>query len=257
MNKNEIMLPIVRVDINKIKTDPTYQRVLNAERVASMVNNYSPSLVRLPFVSRRKDGSIYAYDGQHTIAMLKALGVTGEINVYCNDGLTQQQEADEFIRLNANGWEGRLQVPVCTRFDAAIVAKRPEQLEIKSIAQSLGLDVGSKAHAIRAIEALSYAHANGNLKKTLFTLHTWCPEDRRRFDNALIRGVSAFYSKYPDADERRLITALNDQKLAPCELKARFARQKKTYGQYDASYCGQIDAILDIYNKGLKGSRRL
>ena len=257
MNKNEIMLPIARIDINKIKIDRRYQRDLNLARVESMAKNYSPSLVRLPFVSLRKDGSVYAYDGQHTIEMLKKLGVTGEINVYCNTGLTLEQEAEEFIRLNANGWEGRLQVSVCARFDAAIVAKRSEQVDIKHIAQSLGLDVGTKTNAIRAIEAVGFAHANGNLKKTLFTLHTWCPEDRRRFDNGLIRGVSAFYSKYPNADERHLIAALNDQRLAPNELKARFFRTKKTYGPNDAPYCGQIETILSIYNKGLKGSRRL
>ena len=256
MSKNETMLPIMSVDISKIEVDYSYQRPLNLARVSEMVRNYSATLVRLPVVSIRKDGRIFAIDGNHTIAVQKGIGTTGKINVHYHIGLTVEQEAHEFIRLNENGWNGRLQVSACSKFDAAVTARHSNAVEIKSIAKSLGLDVGTKARAIRAIEALGYAHSNGNLKKTLWTLNTWCPEDSHRFENALIRGMSAFYSRYQHADEKHLVRALTDSNLAPSELKARFNRQKKTYGPGD-SYRGQVEAILEIYNKGLKGSKRL
>lgn len=253
--KNAGVLPTMTVSIDSLNVDYIYQRPLDHKRVKYIAENFKPSLVRTPIVSLRANGELYIIEGNHTVNAAKAFGWK-TIPVQYHTGLTVEQEALEFEALNRIGRNGRLAVPVCNRFNALLIGGSLEETAINSIVEGLGLRISRESkRGINAIEAIYWAHSNGNLEKTLWTLKKWCPEGGKVYQNDMIRGVSAFYGKYPDADPKHLVKVLAS--FLPSEMRTRFFRTKKSLGVTGASFEGQITTLLDLYNKGLKGSRRL
>lgn len=253
--KNTDVLPHMTVNIDSLKADYRYQRPLDHNRVKYIAEHFKASLVRTPIVSQRANGELYIIDGNHTVNILKTVGWK-TVQVQYHTGLTVEQESLAFDDLNRNGRKGRLAVPVCNRFNALLVGGAPKETAINKIVQGLGLCMYRNGkRGISAIEALYWAHSNGNLEKTLWTLKKWIPEDSRVYQNDMIRGVSAFYKAYPNADQKHLAKALSP--FLPSELRTVFFRTKKSLGLIGASSLGQITTLFDLYNKGLKGRNRL
>ena len=254
MNKNTSVLPRMIVNIDNLKVDG-YQRPLDPNRVKYIAEHFKPSLVRLPIVSKRSNGDLYIIDGNHTVNGAKLFGWK-TILVQYHTGLTVEEEALEFEELNRVGRNGRLAVPICNQFKALLLGRSPKEVAINAIVENLELRISRESkNGINAIEALYWAHSNENLGKTLWTLKKWCPEGGKVYQNDMIRGVSAFYKSHPNADHYHLVKALSS--FLPSELRMMFFRTKKALGLIGATSVGQITTLTDLYNKGLKGSRRL
>jgi hypothetical protein len=88
------------VPIPKMRVSPVAQRQVNQARVDYIAANFDPEQIGTPTVSER-DGAFFVIDGQHRIEALKAIG-WGDQSVQCwtYTGLTEQEEADKFDRLN-------------------------------------------------------------------------------------------------------------------------------------------------------------
>lgn len=84
-----------------IVADNEYQRVIDARRVNKIVSNFNADLVNPLKVSHR-DGKYYVFDGQHTLATLKAKNGGKDLMVDCKvyEGLTKVEEAKLFTEQN-------------------------------------------------------------------------------------------------------------------------------------------------------------
>lgn len=253
---NSNTAPIMHVNLHDLKVDHTYQRPLELKRVEAIVARFDPGLTRLPVASIRDNGEIYLIDGQHTVEILKRVGTKGKIAVQYHKGLTIAQEARKFRELNRQGKEGSMPVSIECTFNSSLVSEEPLETEISQIVETLGLSIRKPGKTgINTFESLYYAHGNGNLSATLYTLREWCPDDKRQFENGLIRGVSAFFKTFPNASPERLIKVLKP--FSPSEIKFRFMRAKKELGELGVSYKAQVSTLQELYNKKMRSTYKV
>ena len=92
-------LKYVRVDA--IHIDEKYQRKLDLKRIDRLKRAYNRGACKAISLSRRSDGTLWVYDGQHTLALAIAAGET-EVAAVIVDG-DQQKEARWFLLMNGSG----------------------------------------------------------------------------------------------------------------------------------------------------------
>jgi len=124
------------VPIEKMKTSAVAQRQLNQARVDHLAANFDLEQLGTPTLSER-DGAFYIIDGQHRIEMLRQVG-WGDQQIQCwtYTGLTEQEEADKFDRLN-----DVLPVHAFDKFKVRVVADREIEADIDRIVRAAGLIV--------------------------------------------------------------------------------------------------------------------
>src|SRR5688500_2367601 len=84
-----------------MRTSPIAQREINPARVDYIPRNFDPEDLGNPNVSQRS-GLDSIIDGQHRVEALKVIGWEDQqIQCCCYDGLTEQEEAERFLTLNA------------------------------------------------------------------------------------------------------------------------------------------------------------
>ena len=90
-----------QVNTRDIRVDVLYQRDLDKNRVSQIVKNFDARLVN-PCKLSFRDGRYYVFDGQHTIAALKAVHKGQDCMLDCKVfyGLTRCDEAELFVRQN-------------------------------------------------------------------------------------------------------------------------------------------------------------
>lgn len=126
----------IKVRVKDITLDARYQRDLDQKRAASMAKSIDLARIGVPVAVRRKDGKLVVVDGQHRVSALMQAGMGAEqILVEIHEGLTLQEEATLFLKLN----DGRKAVGAYDKFRAELVAKDTTALEIERILASVGL----------------------------------------------------------------------------------------------------------------------
>lgn len=80
-----------------IVSNPKYQRPINQARINKMIAEFDKNLVNPPKLSSR-EGKYFVFDGQHTIALLKAMNDNQDLPILCKvyEGMTEQDEAVYF-----------------------------------------------------------------------------------------------------------------------------------------------------------------
>lgn len=142
------------VPLGKTRISPVAQRQLRPAFVATITAEFDERQLGFPVVSER-DGFFNIVDGQHRIEMLKGILGDGweEQQIECEVliGLTEQEEAEEFLRRNKS-----LSVSTFDKFMVGVTAGRPEETEINRIVRSEGLVVSREKveGAIMAVDAL-------------------------------------------------------------------------------------------------------
>ena len=113
---------------------------LNPARVAQLAACFDPEQVGAPVVSRRGDW-FWLIDGQHRVEGFKLwLGAweDQEIQCWCYEGLTEAQEADQFLRLNDT-----LTVGAFAKFKVGVAAGRDAEGDVDRIVRALGLRIAA------------------------------------------------------------------------------------------------------------------
>ena len=95
----QIELKFIAVD--KIHVDTNYQRQIDPKRVKKLAAAFDRGACKAVSLSRRADGTLWAYDGQHTIEIFKARGYF-QVPAVIVDG-TAKQEAEWFNLINGSG----------------------------------------------------------------------------------------------------------------------------------------------------------
>lgn len=155
------------VPIAQTKVNPLAQRETNQARVDKLAADPDLEKLGTPTVNLR-DGWFYIIDGAHRIAMLKQIGWGDQqIQCWCYEGLSEQEEAEMFLKLNDT-----LVVLALPKFRAAITAGRETESDIDRIVRANGLVISNDKvpGAISAVTKLRnvYERAGGKtLGRTL------------------------------------------------------------------------------------------
>lgn len=89
------------VSVNTINIDHSYQRTLDVKRIDRLKRAYNRGACKAVSLSRRDDGSLWVYDGQHTLALAIASGEDAVPAVIVSGD--QQKEAKWFLLMNGSG----------------------------------------------------------------------------------------------------------------------------------------------------------
>ncbi len=243
-------MKFVKLKPSDTTVDHRYQRDLDANRAEYMAANFDPDVVGVPVVSKRADGGLVRIDGQHRLAAAVAAGFGDEpILMQVFDGLTIQQEADLFLRLNGN----RKGVAAVEKYKARIEAREPVALEIYGVLKKHGCRIatGQGRGIIAAVAAVEHAYNKGNLDSVIYVLSAWMDRDTAGFEGAFVRGVSLFLSLYPDADLDLLVKKLGTATPRQLLTKMRNETRQSTPNE------GSVYVLIEIYNHKTPRSRRV
>lgn len=237
--------------VEKLSTEPSYQRPPDLNRVGRLANTWKESLSHGLRVSFRKR-KWYVIDGWHRTLAARKLGIE-TLDVYICYGLTYEQEAALYSALNRN----RRSLSTLQAFNAAIEAKDPVAKAIVQIVKRHGFQLPRRAYTnginmncIGMIQRI-YAQKNGPvlLDKTLdFISSVWDQSQTERCNRYLVSGISFLFNKnkmkytlHMGALRKRL------QKYTPVQLLAKIGAIREA-GILTVPEQAAAEIMIQMYN---------
>lgn len=228
-----------QVNTRDILVDGLYQRDLDKNRVSRIVKKFDERLVNAVKVSFR-DGKYYVFDGQHTIAVMKAIHKGRDCMVDCKVfyGLTRYDEMELFIKQNG---ESR-GVGSNAKFRALFNNGDQDVIGMVRACENIGIRIDftqNKApNKIIALSSLFKIYSSAPLEdfldvvEILKTAWDGAPEG---LCSELLTGLWLFYQVYEDSFDRKTlirklgrtspIAIVRDAKLSSTPGSAKYARQ--------------------------------
>lgn len=239
-----------QVNSNQIYSDPTYQRAVDYNRVRKIVSNFNPALVNPIKVSLRDDGKYWVFDGQHTLAALKARNGNKHLHVECKiyTGLTRQEEAKLFAEQNG----AAKAVKTIARMKALYTADDIDITELYKTVNGLGIrfDFTESKSPNKIVACATLYKIFKKLERNEFCdvleiiKDAWggIPES---FNKEILSGMCVFYVTYRGSLSKEKAVK-QFKKVSPQEI----IREGKLY-KYggDSRFAGQL---LIAYNKNLR-----
>ena len=253
MNKNKPDYEYKQVNTRDIYVDKLYQRDLDNKRVARIADEFNPYLVNACKLSFR-DGRLWVFDGQHTIAALKTRN--GGKDVYCDCkvfyGLTRVDEAELFVLQNGIS---RI-VNTNAKFRALFNTGDKDVVGMNTAVENLGLRLNynhtsSARNSINALSALFKLYMSLDaytFADTLSILKEIWGGIEGSFCAELLSGMGLFCATYRGQYKRSALIKRMQRKL-PAEIvregKVSLANGAKKYAR----------VILGVYNSGTSANR--
>lgn len=240
-----------QVNTRDIFVDPIYQRDLNNNKVSKIVREWNPYLVNAVKVSFR-DGRMYVFDGQHTVAAVKAKkGHDCMVDCKVFYGLTRLDEMELFIQQNG----AATAVATREKFRALYNNGDPDIRGMVKACERAGLDCDFKTSQARnrilAVGALFKAYKTLSENEFVDMLkiikEAWggAPES---LTSEIITGMTRFYLAYRgDFSRKRLVTRLS--KSSPIAI----VRDGKVTASAGTTRYARV--ILGIYNQNASAGR--
>lgn len=182
------------VPIKEMTVSALAQRDLNPGRVEHLRLRFDVEQIGTPTVSYR-DGRYYIIDGHHRIEAMRQLGWEDQqVQCWILDGLEEIDEAERFLSLN-----DVLSVPALPRFKVAVVAGRPEEVEVDAIVRSADLVVtrDKVPGAVSAVSTLLKVYNRSGsavLRRTLEIIRDAYGDEG--FEAPVIDGISLVCQRY-------------------------------------------------------------
>ena len=131
-----------KIPIKNLVSNQDYQRNLSRGHIERAAENFDLCQINPVKVSRR-DGINYVFNGQHTIEIVAMVSGSRETPVWCMiyEDLSYSHEADIFAN-QMKYVKGLLPYEV---FMANIEAGKQDQLMIRDVVESYGLEIGTKS----------------------------------------------------------------------------------------------------------------
>lgn len=177
------------VDIGSINVDSAYQRVLNEGRVRTIAKNFDAGAVKALSISRRSDGSLWAYDGRHTLEVLSLKGYKKAPAIIA-DG-TQEDEARWFILMNGAGTR---KASKAEAYLAGLAANDETAIRAREILNRFGLSLAKggvsagKTSSIAFIQSALKSNPE-RLESTMQMLHDLWPNEAETWTRIMLRGA--------------------------------------------------------------------
>jgi hypothetical protein len=235
------------------------QRKLDKGWVQEQVPFFDVNALGIPAVNHADDGLYYIMDGQHRIALLRAVG-WGDQQVQCevSEGLSLEEEALTFLRLNK-----QRPVKVFAKFLVRCTGQDPVAVGIAQIVSNCGLILAESQRdgAVRAVRALEQIYSGAGLgpsaekdgpdalRRTLKTLQGAWGNAFSSFDGSLIEGIGMIQLRYNGKVEQATLT----QKLSGVSGGApgvigRAAPLRDMHGGTKSSCIAGL--VVQLYNRG-------
>ena len=158
-----------KIPIKNLVSNQDYQRNLSRAHIERAAENFDLFQINPVKVSRR-DGINYVFNGQHTIEIVARVSGSRETPVWCMiyDDLSYSHEADIF----ANQMRFVKALQPYEVFMANIEAQNQDQLMIKDLVESFGLEIGTKRApgiicAVSSLESIYHKYGIHVLSRVL------------------------------------------------------------------------------------------
>ena len=254
MDELDLFVPKVHFELIPIKnlvSNQDYQRCLSQKHIKHTAENFDIYQVNPVKVSRR-DGVNYVFNGQHTIEIVATVSGSRDTPVWCMiyDDMDYTLEADTFAQ------QQKFVKPLSPFeiFNANIEAGNDEQLMIKTLVESYGLQISStkSVRGICAISSLEYINDKygfHTLDRTLrLCIEAWEGEQNSMSSN-MLRGIAKLVYVYEDKLRDDLFKE-KVGKISPKEL-SRTAKERR------AGSLGYAEAMLIAYNHRMRNPLRM
>ena len=238
------------IPIKSLVSNQDYQRNLSKTHIRRTSENFDLNQINPVKVSRR-DGINYVFNGQHTIEIVATVSGSRDTPVWCiiYDELDYTQEADTF----ANQQKFVKPLVPYEIFMANLEAGNDEQLMIKSLVESYGLQVGYSRSpgvicAVSSLEFIQEKYGFHVLDRTIrLCVGTWEGEMNSLSSN-MLKGIA------------RLIVAFEDE-MRDDVFKDKVGRYSakeisRTAKERKVGSLGYAEAILIAYNRKMKNTLR-
>ena len=238
------------IPIKSLVSNQDYQRNLSKTHIRRTSENFDLNQINPVKVSRR-DGINYVFNGQHTIEIVATVSGSRDTPVWCMiyDELDYTQEADTF----ANQQKFVKPLVPYEIFMANLEAGTDEQLMIKSLVESYGLQVGYSRSpgvicAVSSLEFIQEKYGFHVLDRTIrLCVGTWEGEMNSLSSN-MLKGIA------------RLIVAFEDE-MRDDVFKDKVGRYSakeisRTAKERKVGSLGYAEAILIAYNRKMKNTLR-
>ena len=239
------------IPIKNLVSNQDYQRSLSQAHVEQAAENFDLCQINPVKVSRR-NGMNYVFNGQHTIEIVALRSGSRETPVWCMiyDDLKYEEEADIF----ANQMKYVRPLKPLEIFTANIEAGNPDQLMIKQLVESMGLEIGSVKRpgiimAVSTLENIYSRYGYHVLSRVLkLCIATW-EGDANSFSANILRAVTKLVVTYGETlDDAVFVERVGNK--SPKQI-ARLARDRGTGSVYYAQ------VLLEEYNGKRRGGTRL
>ncbi len=195
---------IIRVKIIDLIRDATYQRKLNKVRGRKIADNFNVQIFDPITVSRR--GNKWAVvDGATRVYAAELKGYE-EIPANASDGLSEEEEARLFVLKNRS----QKRPASMEEYQAALIARDVEALEIQEAADSTGWTMGSDLRCIGTMQKAQKFYGTRAVHRALAILRDVLPQG----DAAqawTVGGLAALIGKYPHVNDARMIRVITDR----------------------------------------------
>ncbi len=245
-----------------------YQRQLNPYKVKKIVADFDQNLVNPIKVSFR-DGKYWVFDGQHTLAALKAKNGNRDLLVVCKvyHGMEFKDEAHYFRKQNGYSTP----ITSADNFKAGLAELDTRCLEIQEAAEKNGfrcngVGTGNRNIACYATVYRIYEHGEKNGVGGYIWLHSildivskaWPDAPENTISKNILAGLDVFLSEYSKKENggnynySQLVKSLG--KTYPNQI----LRDSKLYEDAAKNVDKRTAmAILAVYNKGLIQRKKL
>lgn len=251
-----------RIRLLDLLIDPDYQRDIVRSRVKSIMAHFERHALAMFIVSRRADGRYYQLDGQQRRDALLQMGY-GEMLVWCLvlEDLTPDEESNLFDRLNFD----RTPVGAIIRFRNAVTRGDRRQTAIKGLVEGAGWGMPLKSRSrvaaglLICVTTLEWCYDNavrcdrlGAFKDSLEVAYDAYAGEPAATHGLFVKGLYLVcrdhWQKY---DRDRLVEVLRP--VHPDVI----LRQAAPHVAGKPGMSGFIAFVIDRYNVGLRGKRRL
>ena len=239
------------LSLDVLQVDTTYQRQLDTPRVNRIVKDWDINRAADPLVSRREDGSLWVFDGQHTVVAAKKKGLkTLRCRVYV--GLTANDEAIRFATQD----DGKRKVAKPDTYRALLNAKAEREVNIEKTLNKFNCSAlkrkderkgMNEAKAITAVEKIYDSLGMPGLEKILTVIsNSWKTNHPQAFEPKVMMALWKVVNDNPQIDIARLAMVLKDHHPEHVSVEG----SKKT--RKNASrhgYFGIAEWIVGQYNR--------
>ena len=248
------------IPIDKLKVDIRVQRELQETHVDKLHKKFDPAAFGRISVSPREDGYYYVQDGQHRVALAKAVGLT-EVPCIVHSLESLRDEGRAFIKINENS----AKITGVDKYRIGVASEVIEYMRIKECVDYAGLRIGTGVNAINCVSCiyrainqatlLSSIEANmRSMKKTLYILNKCYGVEG--INHLTVQGMFLFAKTYLEAGYTDVETCINRfNNINIKDLIARAYDMKNNGKGRTISYVAYL--FLVEYNKKLKPTNKL
>ena len=248
------------IPVDKLKVDIRVQRELQDTHVDKLQKKFDPAAFGRISVSPREDGYYYVQDGQHRVALAKAVGLT-EVPCIVQSLESLRDEGRAFIKINENS----AKITGVDKYRIGVASEVIEYMRIKECVDYAGLRIGTGVNAINCVSCiyrainqatlLSSIEANmRSMKKTLYILNKCYGIEG--INNLTVQGLFLFAKTYLETGYTDVETCINRfNNINIKDLIARAYDMKNNGKGRTISYVAYL--FLVEYNKKLKPTNKL